>query len=77
MSIPLLFPYLSVENPLLKTASGILLYGPPGTGKTMFAKAVATETGVAFKNVKASDLISSGLGDLEKNITTLFEEARK
>ncbi len=60
-----------------KTGGGVLLYGPPGTGKTMIAKAIANEVGAKFYAVKGSDIVSKWVGDSEKNINSLFEEANK
>ena len=39
---------------------GVLLYGPPGTGKTSLAKVVASESGVNFLSVSASELFNGG-----------------
>lgn len=60
-----------------KTGGGVLLYGPPGTGKTMIAKAIANEVKAKFYAVKGSDIVSKWVGDSEKNINSLFEEANK
>lgn len=60
-----------------KTGGGVLLYGPPGTGKTMISKAIANEVGAKFYAVKGSDIVSKWVGDSEKNINSLFEEANK
>ncbi|MCM1540871.1 MAG: ribonuclease HI [Blautia sp.] len=39
---------------------GILLYGPPGTGKTSLAKVAASESGVNFLSISASELSGGG-----------------
>lgn len=60
-----------------KTGGGVLLFGPPGTGKTMIAKAIASEVKAKFYAVKGSDIVSKWVGESEKNINSLFEEANK
>jgi SpoVK/Ycf46/Vps4 family AAA+-type ATPase len=59
-----------------KAGGGILMYGPPGCGKSLIAEATAGEAGMLFFNVKASDLKSKYVGETEKNIHELFEQAR-
>jgi len=59
-----------------RNGGGLLLYGPPGTGKTMIAAAIAKEIGAKFCCVGASDLLTTGIGNTEKAISKLFEEAR-
>lgn len=59
----------------IKNGKGLLLYGPPGTGKTMFARAVAGELGLPFIYKKMSELKDKYVGESEKNVSRLFEEA--
>jgi len=55
---------------------GVLLYGPPGCGKTLLAAATAGEIEANFYCVDASSIMSKWLGESEKNVAKLFEEAR-
>ena len=72
--LPLTHPE-AYEGLDLKGGGGLLLYGPPGTGKTMIACAIAHEIGAKFCVVKPSDILSTGVGNTEKRIATLFKEA--
>lgn len=63
---------------LRRTGAGTLcLYGPPGTGKTAFARHVAEEIDRPLVTKRASDLLSKWVGDNEKNIAGMFEEAER
>jgi len=56
---------------------GIILYGPPGTGKTYLGKALAGELDIPFFLVDISKVVSKWVGDTEKHITEIFNEAAK
>jgi transitional endoplasmic reticulum ATPase len=56
---------------------GVLMYGPPGNGKTFIAKAIAGELDAAFFTVDASQIKDKYVGETEKNMRRLFEEARQ
>ncbi len=61
----------------LKPPRGILLFGPPGTGKTMLMRAFAKEIDYPFFYVKTSEILSHLYGETEKNLSEVFETARK
>jgi len=56
---------------------GILLYGPPGTGKTMLARALATEIGADFREIRTPEILDKWLGASERNIKRVFRQARR
>ena len=56
---------------------GILLYGPPGCGKTHLARATAGEIQAGFIAVGISDVLDMWIGNSERNLHELFEQARR
>ncbi len=56
---------------------GILMYGPPGCGKTHLARATAGEIRAGFISVSISDILDMWLGNSEKNLHELFDQARR
>ncbi|SHJ59301.1 ATPase family associated with various cellular activities (AAA) [Desulfatibacillum alkenivorans DSM 16219] len=59
-----------------KAGGGILLYGPPGCGKTLLAKATAGECQAAFFSVAISDILDMYVGESERKLNAIFENAR-
>lgn len=51
--------------------------GPPGTGKTMAAQVIAKELGMELYKVELSAIVSKYVGETEKNMDEIFEQARK
>uniref|UniRef100_A0AAR5NYI6 Bromo domain-containing protein n=1 Tax=Dendroctonus ponderosae TaxID=77166 RepID=A0AAR5NYI6_DENPD len=75
MMYPEVFKQFQVQPP-----RGVLFHGPPGTGKTLIARALANESSfgnrkVAFFMMKGGELLSKWLGESEKQLRTLFEQA--
>ncbi|HKT22693.1 MAG TPA: ATP-binding protein, partial [Nitrososphaerales archaeon] len=73
----IVFPFLRPDLFKLGWPRGILLYGPPGCGKTMIAAATAAEIDGYFVSVDAASIMSKWLGEGEKNVSKLFNNARK
>ncbi len=59
-----------------KIGGGILMYGPPGCGKTFLARATAGEVNASFLSVGISDVLDMWIGQSEKNLHSIFEQAR-
>lgn len=61
----------------IKPGGGILMFGLPGTGKTMVARATAHEVNAPFYLINSSDIKSKWVGSTERNIASLFNQARQ
>lgn len=59
-----------------RVGGGVLLYGPPGCGKTLLARATAGECKAKFFNVAISDVLDMYMGESERKLHALFEQAR-
>jgi AAA+ superfamily predicted ATPase len=57
--------------------SSLLLWGPPGCGKTFLAKSLAGELGLFFIHVGIADILEMWLGNSERNVKNVFDEARE
>ena len=55
----------------------ILFTGPPGTGKTLLATAMAHELGKILYRVDLSRIVDKYVGETEKNLAKIFDEAAK
>lgn len=60
-----------------KVGGGILLYGPPGCGKTHLARATAGEVKSEFMSIGINDVLDMWIGNSEKNLHALFDQARR
>jgi len=60
-----------------KAGGGVLLYGPPGCGKTLIARAIAGECNAHFEAVGISDVLNMWVGESERNLAAVFDEARQ
>ncbi|MGO8673288.1 MAG: AAA family ATPase [Capsulimonadaceae bacterium] len=73
---------LLLENPTLsrdlgiEPPTGLLLYGQPGTGKTTIARVLASESHCHFLATSPAEINSMWLGESEKAVKRLFDEAR-
>ena len=56
---------------------GILMYGPPGCGKTHLARATAGEVKAGFIAVGIHDVLDMWIGNSERNLHAIFDQARR
>ncbi|KAM6968046.1 ATPase family AAA domain-containing protein 2 [Aplochiton taeniatus] len=76
---PLLYPEV-FERFKIQPPRGCLFYGPPGTGKTLVARALANECSqgerkVSFFMRKGADCLSKWVGESERQLRLLFDQA--
>jgi ATPase family AAA domain-containing protein 2 len=77
LQYPELFRKLAIVPP-----RGVLFHGPPGNGKTLLARALASESTINGKQVtffmrKGADVLNKYVGEAERQLRLLFEEAQK
>lgn len=78
---PLLYPEL-YSRLGITPPRGVLFYGPPGTGKTLVARALANTCSqggqrVSFFMRKGADILSKWVGEAERQLRLLFDQAYK
>ena len=66
----------SAVSSALPLPSGLLLYGPTGVGKSSLALALALSSTLPPLIVQSTSLVSSVVGQTEKNIAALFDKAQ-
>jgi SpoVK/Ycf46/Vps4 family AAA+-type ATPase len=54
----------------------VFFAGLPGTGKTMSAGIIAGELGLALYKIDLSSVVSKYIGETEKNLSSIFDEAQ-
>lgn len=60
-----------------QVGGGILMYGPPGCGKTHLARATAGEVHAKFSSIGINDVLDMWMGNSERNLHSIFEQARR
>ncbi|ORX44975.1 AAA-domain-containing protein [Piromyces finnis] len=78
--LPLLYPEVYSKFSITPPR-GVLFHGPPGTGKTLLARALASSCStqnqkVAFFMRKGADCLTKWVGESERQLKLLFEEAK-
>lgn len=81
VALPLLYPEL-YQNFNITPPRGVLFHGPPGTGKTLMARALAASCSTEQRKItffmrKGADILSKWVGEAERQLRLLFEEAKK
>ncbi|KYN39328.1 ATPase family AAA domain-containing protein 2 [Trachymyrmex septentrionalis] len=78
---PMMYPDV-FERYDVTPPKGVLFHGPPGTGKTLIARALANECSqgnkkMAFFMRKGADCLSKWVGESERQLRLLFEQAQQ
>lgn len=76
---PMLYPDV-FEKFNIAPPRGVIFYGSPGTGKTLVARALANECGkdgqkISFFMRKGADCLSKWVGESERQLRLLFDQA--
>lgn len=80
VALPLLYPEVYAKFSITPPR-GVLFHGPPGTGKTLMARALASSCSTKDRKItffmrKGADCLSKWVGEAERQLRLLFEEAK-
>ncbi|KAK9447456.1 uncharacterized protein V1518DRAFT_428978 [Limtongia smithiae] len=80
VALPLMYPEV-FQRFKVTPPRGVLFHGPPGTGKTLVARALAASCSTEHRKIsfymrKGADALSKWVGEAERQLRLLFEEAR-
>ncbi|KAJ2501765.1 TAT-binding protein-like protein 7, AAA ATPase [Coemansia sp. RSA 1972] len=83
VELPLVYPEIYGAFGM-KPPRGVLFHGPPGTGKTLMARALSQSCSahssgqpIAFFMRRGADCLSKYVGEAERQLRRLFEQARR
>ena len=81
VTLPLLYPEVYSKFHITPPR-GVLFHGPPGTGKTLMARALSASCSSQNKKItffmrKGADCLSKWVGEAERHLRLLFEEAKQ
>ena len=75
---PLVLEEWGIGKKLASSAGVTVLFsGPPGTGKTMAAEVIAGDLGLDLYKIDLSTIVSKYIGETEKNLERIFNEAQR
>jgi SpoVK/Ycf46/Vps4 family AAA+-type ATPase len=66
-----------LRNKQIEGNMTMLLYGPPGTGKTEFARYLARECRLSFREISYGQISSAYIGETEKKLASAFKQANE
>jgi SpoVK/Ycf46/Vps4 family AAA+-type ATPase len=74
---PLVLETWGLGEKLVASAGVTVIFaGPPGTGKTMAAEVIASDLGLDLYKIELSSIVSKYIGETEKNLEQIFNEAQ-
>jgi len=77
VALPFINPERAVQVWRVSPLRALVIFGPPGGGKTYLVKAFASIGGIRFRHVAPQEILSKYIGESEKNLYRIFDQARQ